>query len=60
MAPESPFSPVFKLQVADVWFGVLIILSAILLGVDVELSLQGIETFSDAIFWIQRPSRSQE
>lgn len=45
--------PCIKTWVADLFFGILIVLSSILLGVDIELSLQQIDEWRDAIFWIQ-------
>lgn len=45
--------PLIKTWAADLFFGILIVVSALLLGVDIELSLQQINTFKDVLFWIQ-------
>mmetsp|Transcript_1690 Transcript_1690/g.3543 ORF Transcript_1690/g.3543 Transcript_1690/m.3543 type:complete len:617 (-) Transcript_1690:117-1967(-) len=45
--------PLIKTWAADLFFGILIVVSALLLGVDIELSLQQINTFKDVLFWIE-------
>jgi len=45
--------PWIKTWAADLFFGILIVVSSLLLGVDIELGLQQINAWRDALFWIQ-------